>query len=595
MDVFWGVVQVAGGLAFFLFGMNILSTGLEKASGGLMERVLAKMSGNIFVSVLFGALVTAAVQSSTATTVIVVGLCNAGLLKLRGAVGIIMGANIGTTITAQILRLAKIDTASNSNFFISLLTPINFSALLALAGILIIMTAKKNKQKYKGEILLGIAILFTGMINMQTAVAPLADWDGFKKIFNALENPILGVITGAIVTVLTQSSAATVGILQAISGAGTGAITFASAFPIIMGTNIGTCSTPLVSSINSSKNAKRAAMLHFYFNLLGTVIFLIAIYIIQYTVGWPFWSKEFTTGDIANFHTIFNVVVTLIFIPFAGLLEKLVCFTVRDKPGDEEDKLTKEDLLDERFLLQPNVALAQATEGVVQMGIYAQKNFAAVRTLYDKFDLKEVEKINEREQSIDRLEDRIGQYLIKLTDQSLNEHENRMTTTLLHLISEFERIGDYTVNIMETAQNLYENEDHFSDRAMQELNILCDAVAEIIRLAIESARTLDMKVLTSVEPLEEVVDRIVEELKSVHIERSKSGICSIETGVHFLDILTNVERISDHCSNIAVYLIAETDNYDNLKKHEYLDRLHKNGPAEYTRQIEEYSKRFSLV
>ena len=595
MDVFWGVVQVAGGLAFFLFGMNILSTGLEKASGGLIERVVAKMSGNIFVSVLFGALVTAAVQSSTATTVIVVGLCNAGLLKLRGAVGIIMGANIGTTITAQILRLAKIDTASNSNFFISLLTPINFSALLALAGILIIMTAKKNKQKYKGEILLGIAILFTGMINMQTAVAPLADWDGFKKIFNALENPILGVITGAIVTVLTQSSAATVGILQAISGAGTGAITFASAFPIIMGTNIGTCSTPLVSSINSSKNAKRAAMLHFYFNLLGTVIFLIAIYIIQYTVGWPFWSKEFTTGDIANFHTIFNVVVTLIFIPFAGLLEKLVCFTVRDKPGDEEDKLTKEDLLDERFLLQPNVALAQATEGVVQMGIYAQKNFAAVRTLYDKFDLKEVEKINEREQSIDRLEDRIGQYLIKLTDQSLNEHENRMTTTLLHLISEFERIGDYTINIMETAQNLYENEDHFSDRAMQELNILCDAVAEIIRLAIESARTLDMKVLTSVEPLEEVIDRIVEELKSVHIERSKSGICSIEIGVHFLDILTNVERISDHCSNIAVYLIAEIDNYDNLKKHEYLDRLHKNGPAEYTRQIEEYSKRFSLV
>ncbi len=595
MDVFWGVIQVAGGLAFFLFGMNTLSNGLEKASGGLMEKVLAKMSGNIFVSVLFGALVTAAVQSSTATTVIVVGLCNAGLLKLRGAVGIIMGANIGTTITAQILRLAKIDTASNSNFFISLLTPVNFSAVLALVGILIIMTAKKNKQRYKGEILLGIAILFTGMINMQTAVAPLADWDGFKKIFNALENPILGVITGAIVTVLTQSSAATVGILQAISGAGTGAITFASAFPIIMGTNIGTCSTPLVSSINSSKNAKRAAMLHFYFNLLGTIIFLIAIYIIQYTIGWPFWSKEFTTGDIANFHTIFNVVVTMVFIPFAGVLEKLVCFTVRDKPGDEEeDKLSKEDLLDERFLMTPNVALAQATEAVVQMGIYGQKNFAAVRKLFNDFDLKEVEKINEREASIDRLEDRIGQYLIKLNDQSLNEHENRMTTTLLHLISEFERIGDYTINIMETAETLYENEEHFSDSAMHELEVLCDAIAEIIRLAIESTKTLDMKVLTSVEPLEEVVDRLVEELKSVHIERSKSGECNIETGVHFLDILTNVERISDHCSNIAVYLIAETDNYDNLKKHEYLDRLHKHGPAEYTQMIEEYSRTYSL-
>lgn len=595
MDVFWGVVQVAGGLAFFLFGMNILSSGLEKASGGLMEKVLAKMSGNIFMSVLFGALVTAAVQSSTATTVIVVGLCNAGLLKLRGAIGIIMGANIGTTITAQILRLAKIDTGSNSNFFISLLTPVNFSAVLALVGILIIMTAKKNKQKYKGEILLGIAILFTGMINMQTAVAPLADWDGFKKIFNALENPILGVITGAIVTVLTQSSAATVGILQAISGAGTGAITFASAFPIIMGTNIGTCSTPLVSSINSSKNAKRAAMLHFYFNLLGTIIFLIGIYIIQYTIGWPFWSKEFTTGDIANFHTIFNVLVTIIFIPFAGLLEKLVCITVRDKPGDEEDSFTKEDLLDERFLMTPNVALTQANEGVVQMGLYAQKNFASARKLFDKYDLKEVEKIGEREQLIDRLEDRIGQYLVKLNDQSLNENENRMTTTLLHLISEFERIGDYTVNIMETAGALYEDEETFSDTAKHELNVLCDAISEIIRLAIESTKTLDMKTLKSVEPLEEVVDRLVEELKSVHIERSKKGECSIETGVYFLDILTNVERISDHCSNIAVYLIAEKDNYDNLKKHEYLDKLHRNGPADYEEHIEEYSRRFSLA
>ncbi|MBR1384512.1 MAG: Na/Pi cotransporter family protein [Ruminococcus sp.] len=595
MDVFWGVIQVAGGLAFFLFGMNILSSGLEKASGGLMEKVLAKMSGNIFMSVLFGALVTAAVQSSTATTVIVVGLCNAGLLKLRGAIGIIMGANIGTTITAQILRLAKIETGSNSNFFISLLTPVNFSAVLALVGILIIMTAKKNKQKYKGEILLGIAILFTGMINMQTAVAPLADWDGFKKIFNALENPILGVITGAIVTVLTQSSAATVGILQAISGAGTGAITFASAFPIIMGTNIGTCSTPLVSSINSSKNAKRAAMLHFYFNLLGTIIFLIGIYIIQYTIGWSFWSKEFTTGDIANFHTIFNVLVTIIFIPFAGLLEKLVCLTVRDKPGDEEDSFTKEDLLDERFLMTPNVALTQANEGVVQMGLYAQKNFASARKLFDKYDLKEVEKIGEREQLIDRLEDRIGQYLVKLNDQSLNETENRMTTTLLHLISEFERIGDYTVNIMETAGALYEDEETFSDTAKHELNVLCDAIAEIIRLAIESTKTLDMETLKSVEPLEEVVDRLVEELKSVHIERSKKGECSIETGVYFLDILTNVERISDHCSNIAVYLIAEKDNYDNLKKHEYLDKLHRNGPADYEEHIEEYSRRFSLA
>ncbi|MBR1864479.1 MAG: Na/Pi cotransporter family protein [Ruminococcus sp.] len=575
--------------------MNVLSAGLEKASGGLMEKVLAKMSGNIFMSVLFGALVTAAVQSSTATTVIVVGLCNAGLLKLRGAVGIIMGANIGTTITAQILRLTRLEGDGGGNFFINLMKPSVFSAILAIVGILFIMLAKKNKRKTIGEILLGIAILFTGMILMQNAVAPLAQWEGFKKIFEALKNPILGVITGAIVTVLTQSSAATIGILQAISGAGTGAIVFASAFPIIMGTNIGTCSTPLVSSINSSKNAKRAAMLHFYFNLLGTILFLIVIYLVQYTIQWPFWEKEFTTGDIANFHTIFNVAVTLVFIPLAGVLEKIACLTVRDKPGDEEDdSFSKEDLLDERFLVTPNVAIAQAKEAVVQMGLYAKKNFMQVRTLYHEYDLKEVEKIGEREELLDRLEDRVGQYLIRLNDCGLNEDEARTVTTLFHLISEFERIGDYSVNISETAAVLYEKEAGFSDQAMKELGILNDAIAEIISLAIEATKSMDMKVLTSIEPLEEVVDRLVEELKSVNIDRSKTGECNIELGIHYLDILTNVERISDHCSNIAIYLISNKKQFESLKKHEYLDNLHRHGPADYEKHIKEYSEKYSL-
>ena len=375
---------MAGGLGLFLYGMTILSSGLEKASGGLMEKVLAKMTGNVFSGILFGALVTAAVQSSSATTVIVVGLVNAGLLKLKGAVGIIMGANIGTTMTTQILRLTNLEGDSSGPAILQLCKPSNFSSILIVIGLIIIMVGKKNKTKNVGEIMMGIGILFTGMILMQEKIAPLAELPQFEQLFAVLKNPVLGVLVGAIFTAIIQSSAASIGILQALSVSG--AITFASAFPIIMGTNIGTCATPLISSIGASKNAKRAAMIHFYFNLIGTIIFLIGVYIIQYTIGLPFWNKSFTTGSIANFHTIFNVVVTIIFLPFYTVLEKLAEWTIRDKKNaEDDDTFTKEDLLDDRFLVTPNVAIAQATEAVVQMGVLAQKNFISVRELYDKY------------------------------------------------------------------------------------------------------------------------------------------------------------------------------------------------------------------
>lgn len=592
MSVF-NILVAVGGLAFFMFGMNTLSNGLEKASGGLLEKVLAKMSGNIFTSIFFGAVVTAAVQSSTATTVIVIGLVNAGILKLRGAVGIIMGANIGTTMTAQILRLAKLEGSSDSNVFIDLIKPTNFSAILAIAGIILIMFSKRSRKKNIGNILMGVAILFTGMNTMRAAVEPLAGLDIFKKIFEMLQNPLLGVLAGAIVTVCTQSSAASVGILQAISGSG--AIVFASAFPIIMGTNIGTCVTPMLSSLNSSKNAKRAGLLHFYFNLIGTILFLIAIYTIQATVGWSFWDKEFTTGDIANFHTIFNLVVTAVFIPFAGALEKLACLTVRDKPGEDEDEL-EDDTLDERFLVTPNVAIAQTSEAVVQMGTQAQKNFKAVVKLYEKdeFDPKLAENINEREDTIDRLEDRVGQYLIKLNDCDLNEDESRKVTAYFHLISEFERIGDYTINILETAEALYDAQTSFSPEANKELQVVFSAIDEIISLAIKATETMEISDMIQIEPLEEVVDRIVEELKSIHINRAKSGMCKVDVGVHFLDILTNVERISDHCSNIAVYLLASRKEFSTLKKHEYLEGIHKNVTHAYKKRIREYTAKYSL-
>ena len=590
MSIF-NVIAAVGGLAFFMFGMNTLSSGLEKASGGLLEKVLAKMSGNIFTSIFFGAVVTAAVQSSTATTVIVIGLVNAGILKLRGAVGIIMGANIGTTMTAHILRLAKLENSGNGSFITNFIKPTNLSAILAIAGIILIMFSKRSRKKTVGEILVGVSILFTGMNTMRAAVEPMAQMEAFKKIFQVLENPLLGILAGAVVTVCTQSSAAAVGILQAISGSG--AILFASAFPIIMGTNIGTCVTPLLSSLNSSKNAKRAGLVHFYFNLIGTIIFLIAIYTIQYTVGWSFWNKEFTTGDIANFHTIFNLVVTAIFIPFAGVLEKLACLTVRDKSDEDDDEL-EEDHLDERFLVTPNVAIVQTSEAVVQMGLQAQKNFKSVMKIYEEFDPKLAEKIREREDTIDRLEDRVGQYLIKLNDCDLNEDESRTVTAYFHLISEYERIGDYTINILETAEALYDEEVSFSDEAMRELRITFDAISEIISLAINATKTMETEDMIEVEPLEEVVDRLVEELKSIHIDRAKNGICKVDVGVHFLDILTNVERISDHCSNIAVYLLSSRKEYSTLKKHEYLDKLHRNGPKTYEEKIKEYSVKYAI-
>lgn len=590
MDIF-SIVGMAGGLGLFLYGMTILSSGLEKVSGGLMEKVLAKMSSNVFTGILFGALVTAAVQSSSATTVIVVGLVNAGLLKLKGAVGIIMGANIGTTVTTQILRLANLEGESGGPLLLQLCKPSNFSSILIVIGLIIIMVSKKNKKKNVGEILMGVGILFTGMLIMQEKIAPLAELPQFEQIFAALKNPVLGVVVGAVVTAVIQSSAASIGVLQALSVSG--ALTFAAAFPIIMGTNIGTCATPLISSVGASKNAKRAAFIHFYFNVIGTIIFLVGVYIIQYTVGLPFWEKNFDTAGIANFHTIFNIVVTVILLPFTSLLEKLAVITIRDKKNDD-DVFTKEDLLDDRFLVTPNVAITQASEAVVQMGELADKNFKAVCDLFNLYDLKIVDKIKEREELLDRLEDRVGSYLIKLNDCGLNEEESRKVTTLFHLISEYERIGDYTVNIYETAEIMDEKEISFSDEAKHELNVVCSAIKEIIGLSIDAVRTDDMATFTQVEPLEEVVDRLVEELKGVHINRAKNGLCNIETGVNFLDILTNVERISDHCSNIAIYLIANKEKYNSIKKHEYLDALHKNGPEDYENKIKEYTKKYAL-
>lgn len=586
------IVSMAGGLALFLYGMSILGRSLEKLSSGRMEKILESLTNNIVKSVLLGAVVTAAVQSSSATTVIVVGLVNAGILKLSSAVGVIMGANIGTTITGQLLRLGDLEGAANANFFLQILKPTTLAPLVAVAGILIFMTAKRDKMKNIGEIMLGFGILFNGMFAMEGAVQPLAELEGFKIIFQTLTNPILGVLAGALVTALIQSSSASVGILQAISS--TGVLNCSAAFPIIMGQNIGTCITPILSSIGANKNAKRAAMVHLYFNIIGTVVFLVAVYIIQYTIGFSFWDSPIDRGGIANFHTLFNIVITAVLIPFSRALEKLACWTIRNSKSSDDQLTTDSDMLDERFLKSPSLAIQQALKATVQMGKFAQYNFRESRTLFNKYDQKTVDRIKEYEDAIDHMEDKLNGYLLRLTDCELTENESRDVTAILHLLSEFERIGDYTINIVESSQELYDKQLSFSGKAMEEFKKITDAVDEIIEMSIVSVAYNDLKVVMNIEPLEETVDQLVDTLKSRHIQRFKTGQCAIECGVIFLDILTNLERISDHCSNIGVYVVGKAYRKDNVNRHDYIERLHSGDSKEYVNASDEYAKKYMV-
>ena len=582
------IISLAGGLALFLYGMSMLGSGLEKLSGGRMERTLEKLTKNVFMSVLLGALVTAAIQSSSATTVIVVGLVNAGILKLKPAVGVIMGANIGTTVTAQILRLGDLDSNQNVNIFMKFLKPTTLAPLVAIVGIIFFMVSKRTKYKYIGQMLIGFGILFTGMQAMEAAVRPLGENPQFAQLFQSLSNPILGVLVGAGVTALIQSSSASIGILQALSS--TGAITFSSAFPIIMGQNIGTCITPILSSIGANKNAKRAASVHLYFNIIGTTIFLIGVYAIQHFIGFSFWSESINKGGIANFHTLFNVIVTIILIPFSGLLAKLAELTIRDgKKGTEDDlgiDSTALAKLDERFLISPSLAVAQCEIVVANMGKLAKSNFGKTIKLFSKYDAKLAERIREREDAIDKMEDKVNNYLVKLTDRELTDQESKQVTHLLRVVSEFERVGDYSINLIECAEMLRDKEVCFSEKAMRELYAITDAVQEIIDMSLTAFENNDVELSRKIEPLEETIDTMEDTLKFRHIQRLKNGHCTIDAGVVFLEALTNLERISDHCSNIAVYIIGTNYDKESLNRHDYIKRMHQGDTADY----QQYSK-----
>lgn len=595
IDIVSIFIKAIGSIALFIYGMTILGGRLEKLSSGRMEKVLEKLSNNVFKSVMLGALVTAAVQSSAATTVIVVGLVNAGILRLSSAIGVIMGANIGTTITGQILRLGDLENNENVGAVLKLLSPTTLAPFIAAVGLIIFMLSKKESVKTIGEILIGVGILFTGMNSLTEAVSPLSELQAFRDLFATLKNPILGIIVGAVVTILLQSSSASVGILQTIST--TGVLTFSAAFPIIMGQNIGTCVTPIISAVGAGKNAKRAAAVHLYFNIIGTILFLAVVYALQGLIGLPFWDKSIDMGGIANFHTFFNIVVTLCFIPFTKLLEKLAMITIRDKKTEDGTPVSEftAPALEDRLLVSPSLAVQQASNTALAMGNLAFYNFENMRGLFTgNYDEKLIASLKDNEENIDRMEDRLNAYLVKINECELTDFENRRVTELLHLSSEFERIGDYTMNLIEDAEKLHENSVTFSPEAIHELDVISRACEEIIGMAIRCVELNDAALAAKVEPLEETIDYLNETLKARHIERLKEGKCVVESGVNFLDLLINLERISDHCSNIAVYVIGSQKNNTVINRHEFIQNAHAAKDEAYVHLEEEFMTKYAI-
>ena len=586
MDFFM-IVSLLGGLALFLYGMSMLGSGLEKLSGGRLEQTLEKLTNNVFKGVLLGALVTGAIQSSSATTVIVVGLVNARILKLRQAIGIIMGANIGTTVTAHILRLSDL---SSDNFFLMLLKPTTLAPVVGIIGILMVMVGKKQKYKTLGEILLGFCILFTGMFNMEAAVSPLSESPEFAGLFASFSNPVIGVLVGAGVTAIIQSSSASIGILQALSS--TGIITWSSAIPIILGQNIGTCITPILASIGASKNAKRTAAVHLSFNIIGTCVFLIVIYTIQSISPFSFWELPIDKGGIANFHTTFNVCVTLMFLPFVGLLEKLVIHLIPDQQtaGEVDDPAIA---LDDRLLTSPGLAIQHCRDAVLQMGKLARKNFSASVRQLEQYNHKEAEKIREREDTIDRLEDRLGNYMLKIPQDNLSEQSSATISALLHILSEFERIGDYSINLVEFAENMESTGAEFSPQAQFELTTIGEAVGEAIDMALGCFEKQDLALAETIEPLEEVVDQMQETLKDRHINRLRNGQCTVDAAFPFVESLSCLERISDHCSNIGVYVIGYSrKDISDFDRHEYIHTIHQGNTAFYKKRYQHFKDKY---
>lgn len=587
---FFSVLTMLGGLALFLYGMDTMGKGLAQASGGKLERILEKLTSSPLKAVLLGAGVTAVIQSSSATTVMVVGFVNSGIMKLTQAVGIIMGANIGTTITSWILSLSGIES---SNFFIRLLKPASFSPVLALIGVCFLMFSKNEKKKDVGTILIGFAILMTGMETMSGAVKPLADVPEFTGILTMFSNPILGMICGAVLTAVIQSSSASVGILQALCA--TGAVSFGTAIPIIMGQNIGTCVTAVISGIGAHKNAKRTALVHLYFNLIGTIIFMVVFYALNSFLYFEFLGHSANAAGIAVVHSAFNVAATCVLLPFSGVLVKLACLTIKDTPeekAEEEENSDDFQLLDPRFLDTPGYAVEQSRIVAVKMAEISKKALFKAMSLLDNYSEEQMEKVKHLEDRVDKYEDELGSYLVKLSMKNLSEQDSHTVSMLLHCIGDFERISDHAVNVAGTAQELYQKQTEFSSRAQEELKVFSRALMEIVETSFDVFARLDYAGAEKVEPLEEVIDYLSKNVKVRHIERLRDGECTIELGFALSDLTTNFERISDHCSNVAIALIqSRTDGYE---AHEYAAGLHRDSNPEFQKEYKEFREKYVL-
>ncbi|MBQ2745078.1 MAG: Na/Pi cotransporter family protein [Lachnospiraceae bacterium] len=584
MDIFT-IITLLGGLAFFLYGMNVLSSGLERMAGGKLETILKKMTSNPFKSLLLGMGITAAIQSSSAMTVMLVGLVNSGIMSLNQTVGVIMGSNIGTTVTAWILSLVGIE---GDNLFMNLLKPKNFSLLFAFIGILMIMISKKPKKKDVGAILVGFAILMFGMETMSGAVKPLAEEPGFQSILTAFKNPILGVAFGAIFTAIIQSSSASVGILQAL--AAHGGITFGMAIPIIMGQNIGTCITSVISSIGVSRNAKKVSIVHITFNLIGTAICLSAFCISNAIFDLVFVDTAISPFWIAIVHSIFNIVTTLLLLPFSKKLVKIANLVLKDKDGDTDTK-QKTELLDERLLVTPSIAIAECENATNKLANLAKDALVLAIDTSKNYNEDNVNEVIKLEDTTDKYEDKLGTYLVKISSKTLSDADSKKVSKMLHAIGDFERLGDHAVNIVKVAQELHEKKLKFSDQAQHELSVLTGALTEILDLTTEAYNNNDVDTAKRVEPLEQVIDQLVAAIKAQHIQRLQAGSCSIEMGFILSDLLNNYSRVSDHCSNVAVAIIEIAHN--TFDTHQYLNNV-KYSSSSFNDIYENFSAKYYL-
>ena len=584
MDIF-GVLSLFGGLAMFLFGMDVMGKGLERQAGNKLQSLLEKLTSNPLKGFILGLGVTAIIQSSSATTVMVVGFVNAGIMQLKQAVGIIMGANVGTTVTSWILSLSGI---SGDSFFIKMLKPSSFTPILAVIGIILFMMGKTDKKKNIGTILLGFAVLMFGMEQMSASVKPLTDVPQFTNLFTLFTNPVLGIIVGAVLTAVIQSSSASVGILQALSV--TGAVTYANAVPIIMGQNIGTCITAILSSVGANKNAKRAAAVHLYFNIIGVAVFCILFYSAKALLNFSFINDPVSQVGIAIVHTAFNVTATVIILPFSNFLVKLACMTVKDKENETnaEDSIS----LDERFFAVPAVAVSHSEQVAVKMFKLSNKAVTEAIGVIKNFSSEKVSDVENLETEVDKYEDVLGSYLVKLSNKDMTDSDSRRISRILHTIGDFERISDHAVNIKKAAQEMNEKGISFSSEAKIELNVLEEAIKRILEISESAFEKNDVAEAKKVEPLEQVVNELTRTVKSRHVERLKNGTCTIELGFILSDLINNYERIADHCSNIAIAIIEV--NRGSFDTHGYIIDMKESKDEDYTNMYNEYRKTYTL-